>query len=190
MTAIEPNILAVIGDLQAEIHNRSQTDKYFTMRPGAYGRLNAARGQAKARFAALNGWRVTDKPFSLRMLVAGSNASRDDDVWSPWGEWEKESPTLFDHYSFFRWKDKPWRPAAIVTQPYDAKIGDFHKGSAAYDVQISAPHADWDRLKAASWYFPGGTAIYCVTRPGITCRWLPGQVEASDPHEAGRAGHG
>jgi hypothetical protein len=137
------------------------------------------RAQAAKEFARLNGWKHSAADFSIEMLSEGRPRRK-------WGEYFEGDRDLFDHPVFFRENQKPYRPAALVGQPYGMK------SVCAEPLIIERRSMRWDgdcyeatvlkldrhvppKVKA-SWWYPGSTAFVCVTRPGTPVQWLPDQI--------------
>jgi len=77
-----------------------------------------ALGRAAAKeFAALNGWRLTNRNrcFQANTLARGGTHDTDFDQYQHRGGVYTE---LFDHAMHFRWASRPYKAAAIVGQPY------------------------------------------------------------------------
>jgi hypothetical protein len=138
---------------------------------GVYAQQRALMRAAAEAFARLNGWRfIYDKTFWYSTLARGGvHDSRD-----PRGVFEHGlHHDLFDHALYFRERDRPYRAAAIVGQPYKHVTPEAARAEAA---RLGlACHVPPNSL--ASWWVPGSTRFFCFTRPEITSvRFLPEQM--------------
>jgi hypothetical protein len=128
--------------------------------------------QAAQEFAALNGWRWTERQFLASTLVRGgthdSNRWVHDELLDGW-----TSHHMFDHPVFFREIARPYRTAAIVGQPYDTKPNEARAIAAKIGLELHVPPN-----LTASWWYPGYARFFCFTRPEVMCvQFLPEQME-------------
>jgi hypothetical protein len=120
--------------------------------------------QAAKEFAALNGWRFTERGFSPETLARGGTHSALN-----WG-YDLE---LFDHPVFFREIARPYRTAAIVGQPYGTEPDEARAIAAKIGLALHVPPN-----ARASWWCPGWGQFFCFTRPEISSvQFLPEQLE-------------
>jgi hypothetical protein len=126
-------------------------------------RKNELRRQAAQEFAALNGWRLTERGFSPETLARGGTHSGLD-----WGY----DLDLLDHPVFFREIVRPYRTAAIVGQPYDTKSDEARAIAAKIGLALHVPPK-----ATASWWYPGWARFFCFTRREIaSVQFLPEQL--------------
>ena len=123
--------------------------------------------KAIKQFAELNGWVQTTRTARFRVINIYN-----DGYETPAGA------RLFDHPLFFKEKEKPYYPAAMVGQPYmnaqdtqnlmkvRGRIGNKDATELVWHVPP---------LPLASIWSPGQCAFIVLTRPGIEVKWLPGQ---------------
>ena len=128
---------------------------------------------AARAFAALNGWRWTERDFLIKTLVRGGahDVRTLDDALS-------FRHDLFDHAVFFRELERPYRAAAIVGQPYNTSLEGATKFADQIGLKVSAPPN-----LTASWWNPGSTRFFCFTRPGPQVRFLPDQETGECTHD-------
>ena len=156
-----------------------------------YYRECGLRDDAAPEFAALNGWRETDYAFRLDTLRRHGCHN---------GKWYDEDGDLdgqlkntghwLDHLLHFREIARPYRTAAIVTQPYHTTLEEAREYASAIGLSIAAP-----QNAVASFHYPGCCRFFCLTRQGAPAvRFLQCQDQCkitSDPledeHEARRA---
>jgi hypothetical protein len=71
--------------------------------------------QAAKEFAVLNGWRYSERGFATKTLArGGTHETREEWLW-------RSNPLyLLDHGIYFRETSQPYRPVAIVGQPYES----------------------------------------------------------------------
>ncbi len=127
--------------------------------------------QVDARFAALNGWKETQRHFDIPTLAAGKC----------WGNQYINVPyPLWDHPRLYRQGRKT---IAIALHSYadDAT----KKWQEVLDrlnlpgpLVANSPPNPW-----ASTYLPGGTIMVVLTRPETPVLWLPDQLEYSEAPE-------
>jgi len=125
--------------------------------------LQELRKQAAEKFAALNGWRFTEQDFLVEALIRGSEFEQ----WSTLPRYP-----VFDHDVFFREITPPYRPVAIVGQPYSGTT--VNKGielAHSLGLELHTPPNS-----VASWWYPGWTRFFCLTRPNTEVRFLPDQL--------------
>ena len=68
------------------------------------------------------------------------------------------------HYPvYFREIARPYRSAAIVGQPYATDLETAQRLAAELGLVVHAP-----TFLTASWWAPGRTRLFCVTRPDVT----------------------
>jgi hypothetical protein len=125
--------------------------------------------EAAARdFAALNHWRFSPRDFSIKTLIrGGARATRDE--YPP----TLHPSELLDHAVYFRELVKPYRPAAIVGQPYESAVtvDCAIKLARSLKLVLHVPP-----VSTASWWFPRCTHFFCLTRPGFVVNFLPDQL--------------
>jgi hypothetical protein len=121
--------------------------------------LNAAKA-----FAALNGWRWTEREFLVKTLARGG--AHDHGYYYD----ALFVHDFFDHPVFFRELTRPYRSAAIVGQPYNTELAAAIEFADRVGLKVSAPPN-----LTASWWNPGSTRFFCFTRPGPEVRFLPDQ---------------
>ena len=121
---------------------------------------------AKA-FAALNGWRWTERSFLVGTLL---RAGARDGMWTLDDALNFRHHDLFDHAVFFRELARPYRAAAIVGQPYNTDLPKAIEFADQVGLKVFAPPN-----LTASWWNPGSTRFFCFTRPGPQVRFLPDQ---------------
>jgi hypothetical protein len=123
--------------------------------------------QAAQGFAALNGWHLTDREFATGTLARGGpHVSREEQF-----NIGISSHELFDHCVYFRELERPYRAAAIVTQPYNTDLDQARELAAEIGLALHAPPKP-----TASWWYPGWARFFCLTRPGhAAVRFLPEQ---------------
>ena len=77
---------------------------------------------------------------------------------------------LFDHPVYFRETRSPYRPVAIVGQPYKTDVISARVTAMQIGLDLHvAPK------RTASWWLPGSTAFFCFTRLEEIVRFLPDQ---------------
>ena len=104
--------------------------------------------RATKEFAALNGWRYSERLFSIKTLArGGAHAAQEEHPW------ELYPPGLLDHPVFFREKSQPYRPAAAIAQPYDTAISVDQATELAHSLGLEL-HAP-----------PNSVASWWVSRP-------------------------
>jgi hypothetical protein len=133
------------------------------------GQEELQRSAAKA-FAALNGWRWSDRQFSVKTLARGGAYDHGyyyDALFVH---------DFFDHPVFFRELERPYRAAAIVGQPYSTELADAIKFAEKVGLKVFAPPN-----LTASWWNPGSTRFFCFTRPRPEVRFLPDQETEEMP---------
>jgi hypothetical protein len=139
-----------IHALQADIH-RQQRDL----------QLEAAR-----EFATLNGWRYTERTFSIKTLARGGTHATREEFSGGLGPLD-----LVDHGVYFRETCRPYRPVAVVGQPYSISLENGTQLARAYGLELHAPPN-----LTASWWYPNWTRCFCLTCPGTAVRFLPDQL--------------
>jgi hypothetical protein len=77
---------------------------------------------------------------------------------------------LFDHCLFFRNPQRPYRPVAIVSEPYTVVPELERPRAEELGLVLHVP----PKL-TASWHYPGLTRFFCFTRPGTHVRFLEEQ---------------
>jgi hypothetical protein len=133
--------------------------------------------QAAKAFAELNGWRFTERMFSIKTLIrGGTHPTRGE--WP----WELYPPQVLDHPVYFREIPQPYRPVAIVGQPYSISVEESTKLARSLGLDLYAPPDP-----TASWWYPGWTKFFCLVRPGVDVRFLPDQLtfEKQPRHDSG-----
>ena len=124
--------------------------------------------RAAREFAALNGWRHSERVFSIKTLArGGARAVPGEDPYL------LDPHDLLDHGVYFREIPQPYRPIAIVGQPYDTAISVDKATELAHSrgLDLHAPPNP-----TASWWYPGWTQFFCLTRLGVVVRFLPDQL--------------
>jgi hypothetical protein len=136
------------------------------------------RKNAAKEFAALNGWRYSERGFAIKTLArGGTHETREEWLW-------RLNPIcLLDHSVYFREIPKPYRPVTIVGQPYESATS-MDRGielARSLGLELHAPPNS-----VASWWYPGYTQFFCLTRPGVEVRFLPDQLtfEARSPRDS------
>jgi hypothetical protein len=81
--------------------------------------------------------------------------------------WKHE---LFDHAVYFREMLSPYRPVAIVGQPYDTSEAKAHAMATEIGLVLHVPPN-----LTASWWYPGDTRFFVFTRPNTNVSFLPDQ---------------
>jgi hypothetical protein len=127
------------------------------------------RDEAAKAFAKLNGWKHSDTPFAPTMLARGSTQYKRCEYGCNGGR----EHDLFDHPLYFREPTRPYRPVAIVGQPYNTDLAKARVMATRIGLDVHAP-----TMLTASWWFPGWTRFLCFTRPGTTVLFLPDQQQA------------
>jgi hypothetical protein len=118
---------------------------------------------AAKMFGALNGWRVAGTSFTAKRL--GKTRGDEEPHGMPSG--------LHDHCIYYRSSVKPFRNAAIVTQPY----GDVDREPEIFDwAAKNALALHVAPVRKASIHFPGACLFIVLTLPGTEVKWLPEQV--------------
>jgi hypothetical protein len=131
----------------------------------AHRRTSDLQMRAAAAFARLNGWSHSRSSFSEGMLARNSSQSK---------RWEMPCPQtleLFDHAAYFRETRAPYRPVAMVGQPYNTDPVRAGRIAGHHGLEVHAPP-----VVTASWWLPGSTAFFCCTRPGTPVAFLPDQL--------------
>jgi hypothetical protein len=130
------------------------------------GRLrNELQQRAAIDFAKLNGWKYSKASFAPSMLARGSTQRKMREAWDE--GWVHE---LFDHPVYFRETRSPYRPVAIVGQPYKTDVISARVTAMQIGLDLHVPPK-----RTASWWLPGSTAFFCFTRPEQIVRFLPDQ---------------
>jgi hypothetical protein len=129
--------------------------------------------EAAESFAKLNGWKC-GASFHPAQLARGSTQRKRN-------EWDDGDHELFDHPMYFREPARPYRPAAIVAQPYGTPVGKAMIIALNLGLELH-----WPSNLTASWWFPGSTRFYCCTRFGQTVRFLPEQCSASSRDDSNK----
>jgi hypothetical protein len=124
------------------------------------------RHHAADDFAKLNGWKHSQTDFAPGMLVRGSTQRKRSEYGSE-GCWLHE---LFDHPVYFRKTRSPYRPVAIIGQPYNTDIASAREIATQIGLTLHVPPN-----LTASWWFPGWARFFCCTRPGQVVQFLPDQ---------------
>jgi hypothetical protein len=129
--------------------------------------------QAATEFAKLNGWKYSKADFSPLLLArGGTQHNRNEHPWDA-GQWHD----LFDRAVYFREPIPPYRPIAIVGQPYPNGLDEAaaQRLAAKLGLRLHTPPN-----LMASWWYPGSTRFFCFTRPGVSVRFIPDQCNI--PH--------
>lgn len=158
--------------------DRNERRRIELMHVGIHRRMRELQERAAKDFAAINGWRYTERRFSVKTLARGGvHAVRGEDPYliDPF--------ELLDHDVFFRETSRPYRPVAVVGQPYDTSVDEGVKIARSLGLELHAPPNF-----VASWWYPGHARFFCLTRPGVVVRFLPDQLtlesRASRPSES------
>ena len=125
---------------------------------------------ARDKFAAANGWKASDKLFSLELLASGKKSG--PETWT--------HPLHFDHVEYFR---KDGIPVAVMSHNYGGS------GEEALRRLFAAMHRTVDEHKLVlhvpyggagiSWYYPLRTLPMCATRPDVeSINWPSGEEAA------------
>ena len=122
--------------------------------------------QAAKEFAALNGWRHTERGFAINTLArGGTHETREEWLW-------RSNPLcLLDHGVYFREIPKPYCPMAVVGQPYDTNVDEGIELAHSYGLELHAP-----QNLTASWWYPNHARFFCLTRPGVSVHFLLDQL--------------
>jgi len=129
-------------------------------------------------FADLNGWRPTEGRSGFYVI------SNHSDIYL--GQNRGYTHAFFDHHLLFRDLSFPYRPAAVVGQPYDGAFNStVKKDELKFSGKLGGPEGELDwhlpPIPTASIYYPGACMFCVVTRKGVVPRWLPEQLIAADP---------
>jgi hypothetical protein len=145
-------------EIQAAKHDRCEERR-------AILRHNEAQRAARCEFAKLNGWRCTTSWYGFETEVCR--------------RWQYDH-SIIDHPLLFREIARPYRPVAIVTQPYNTKPEQLKPIRGKLGAPIETELV-WHvpPVPLASIHYPGATFFYVLTRPGVTVQWLPEQQGAS-----------
>ena len=119
--------------------------------------IDALRRCAAIQFGELNGWQATYRGFRADTLARGGCHDSCN-----WGD-PPQPNALFDHPVYFREIARPYRSAAIVGQPYATDLETAQRLAAELGLVVHAP-----TFLTASWWAPGRTRLFCVTRPDVT----------------------
>jgi hypothetical protein len=149
---------------------RSERQRNELTRADLHRRQRELQEQAAREFATLNSWRFTERMFDIKTLVRGGAHTA----------WERDEipgrldpHDLLDHPIYFREISRPYRPVAIVGQPYDTATS-VEKGIELAHLRGLELHVPPNSV--ASWWYPGHTRFFCQTRPGVEVRFLPDQL--------------
>ena len=130
----EANKLHVAAETHRKERGRDQEYRRTWIRQSQiHDRLCDLQRQAAQEFAALNGWRWTERLFSAETLARGGTHS------SPGWCYDHR---LLDHPLFFRELARPYRTAAIVGQPYNTTPADARELAAKLGLVL---HVLWPR---------------------------------------------
>jgi hypothetical protein len=129
--------------------------------------MNTYLNKPRKAFGDANGWVYRHTPFNLGQLVRNSSRKTKDEFWHPHDFWH----TGFDHSEYY-WLDK--KPVAIATHPYPIA-----------NHRLLTLTNKWPRLRVhecpdrqASWYYPGRTLLFVVTRLDTSIVWpTPEEVQ-------------
>lgn len=137
-------------------------------------REDELRQRAATSFAQLNGWKYSKASFAPRVLARGSTQHKRNERWD--AGWRHE---LFDHPVYFRETRAPYRPVALVGQPYATEVAKARVLAMEIGLELHVPP-----ILTASWWFPRFTRFFCFTRPGTGVAFLPDQrVTAQTAHD-------
>ena len=146
------------------------------LRKVLHRQMEGLQQQAAKEFATLNGWRHSERLFSIKTLSRGG-------IHAAPGEIPRElyPPQLLDHPVYFREVRQPYRPAAVVGQPCDTNVDNGTELAHSLGLDLHAPPNP-----VASWWYPGWARFFCLTRPGVEVRFLPDQLtfEKHPPHDS------
>ena len=92
------------------------------LRKALHRQMEGLQQQAAKEFATLNGWRLTSRIFSTKTLARSGTHAAPGEI-----PWELYPPQLLDHPVYFREIPQPYRPVAVVGQPYDHECGKRHR---------------------------------------------------------------
>jgi hypothetical protein len=149
--------------LNIRIRNGEKHLHWEMSRLGKY--VSDLQRRAAEDFAKLNGWKYSEADFAPAMLVRGSTQRKRNEYGIE--GWMHE---LFDHPVYFRETRSPYRPVAIVAQPYNTDIASARVIATRIGLDLHAPPN-----LTASWWFPGSTRFFCCTRPAQVVQFLPDQ---------------
>jgi hypothetical protein len=155
--------------------DRSERRRIEAMHADIHRQMRELQQQAAGAFAELNGWLLTERIFSIKTLIrGGTHAAR--------GEWPiyLDPHCLLDHGVYFRETSKPYRPVAIVGQPYDTSVEKGTELAHSLGLELHAPPNF-----TASWWYPNHARFFCLTRPGVVVRFLPDQLTFEPRRHAG-----
>jgi hypothetical protein len=160
-------LLAESRNLPREAADRSERLRIHVTRTSLYRQLRELRQRAAKEFAALNGWRFTDRSFSIKTLARGGTHAAQGEIPG-----QINPLDLLDHRVCFREIPRPYRPVAVAGQPYDhVSVEQGIELARALQLELHAPPNS-----VASWWYPGHTRFFCLTRPGVVVRFLPDQL--------------
>jgi hypothetical protein len=133
-------------------------------------RIGDLKGAAADAFAELNGWKRS--PAAHRFVIEATG--RQSEIFYRHGHY---SHAFFDHPIKFRERLPPYRPIAIVGQPYD-----LPRGEIAFRGKLGTREMeplDWHVAPGplASIHFPGSCYFCVVVRRGTPVKWLPEQSD-------------
>jgi hypothetical protein len=128
---------------------------------------------AITEFAEANGWLWSKS--STGFVV--SAVHREDEIFYGRRMRGERSHAFFDHSLLFHEPQRPYRPIALVGQPYQ-----FPKGSIAFRGKLGTRDIcdlEWRVAPAAlaSIHFPGSCYFCVVTRSNTLVQWLPEQLD-------------
>ena len=136
------------------------------LRKVLHRQMEGLQEQAAKEFAALNGWRHTERMFSTKTLARGGTHAAPGEIPGYLDPHE-----LLDHCLYFRELRQPYRPVAIVAQPYDVSVEKATEIAHALGLELHAPPNP-----TASWWYAGWARFFCLTRPGVVVQFLPDQL--------------
>ena len=170
------SVMRQVRALQQERKEGNGDDKrlYWKLRR-LQDREDELRQQAALDFAKLNGWKFSWAEFAPTMLARDSTRRGD------YGDsgWRRE---LFDHPVYFCSPRRPYRPVAIVGQPYNTGVAEARDKARQLGLELHVPPAP-----TASWWYPSATRFFCFTRPGTAVQFLPEQYETLERESASPA---
>lgn len=137
--------------------------------------------RAGNEFARLNGWKLSDASTGFTIQAIGSQ-----EIFYGLPSRGTYTTAFFDHPLKFREIEKPYRPVALVGQPYQLPQGELRfRGKLGSREVVDL---DWHVAPAplASIHFPGSCYFCVVTKVGTRIEWLPEQLDVARYGELAR----